>query len=158
MTASFLAVVAVVALAGCANDSKPEDHAEFAEKWVNAVSHIDGQDLNCRIATDWYSSERTGETCQNVFDVVQQQYLNVQYYFRQEGGVSSATSLSGATFDCKLDEREGTAEQRASTGLKLPVSCLDGDGMGLKVYLDNFSGSADNYAIYQVEGDTKFWN
>lgn len=157
--ARVLMAAAVLLLASaCASDGRPADHAEFAEKWINAVSHIDGEDLNCRIAKDWYAPGRVQDSCQELFDYAQETYLNTQHFFRQEGGKSDVPSLKGVNFECHVDSKAGTAQDLESSGLKLPVTCLDNDGLGFNVLLDRFTGPPANYVIYQIEGDTKFWN
>jgi hypothetical protein len=155
---ALFTVASIIFVTGCASDGRPSDHAEFAEKWINAVSHIEGQDLNCKIAKQWYAAGRTQDTCQKLFDHVQETYLGTLHYFRNEGGISDASSLKGVKFECQVDTQAGTPQDLESSGLKLPVSCLDKDGLGVNVSLDNFNGPPDGYVVYQVDGDTKFWN
>lgn len=157
MLGLVLACMLPLLVGGCANDSRPVDHAEFAEKWVNAVSGADANDLNCKLALGWFGGPNAYSSCQDVYEYVQQQYLGVQESHRQEGGQSDATDLRSVSFECQLDDREGSIKDHERWGTKLPITCLDEDGMGVQVLLDRFGGSSEDYSVYQVEGVSKFW-
>lgn len=156
LLAAVLVMVVVGVTAGCANDSRPADHAKFVEKWINAVSHINGDDLDCKIAYEWIDRsvspwiDHSYSTCGRVFEHVQGIYLGTREFHEQAGGTTSATTLRDVSFECEVDDWQGSTT-------KLAVRCHDGEGLGLKVFLANFSGSPETYAVEQVEGDSRHW-
>src|SRR5690606_25118787 len=143
-------------LVACANADRPSDHAEFARKWINSVSHLDDNSLNCQIAQEWVEGG-LGD-CREVFDYVQQQYLGSVEFHRQAGGSTEAVELKNVTFDCRVDESEGTMKDHDRWGTKLPVNCVDKDGLGVTVLLANFAGPSADYSVYQVEGYSRHFD